>query len=219
MAGIRSARTTFFDKKLVIDRIGKATADALMQAANTLKKIAQRSMRKVPPRSRGGKPRKVSKPGEPPKAVRTHPYLRQFLFAMWDMENDRAIIGPVKLGSENPPVPGLLERGGTVRRKNPRRKKRVVGGVGEMTTGRTTGNTTRLVHGTNLGSVNVTYAKIRSGAQAGRANLIAESLYGNEVVQARIAARPFMGPALKKTPPAMLKAIQKRAARGTKRGR
>jgi hypothetical protein len=57
-----AAKKLFFDSDKVLKALGAATARNMNYAANLTKKIAQRSMRS------GGKKRKSSLPGQPPRA-------------------------------------------------------------------------------------------------------------------------------------------------------
>jgi hypothetical protein len=44
-------------------------------------------------------------------------------------------------------------------------------------------------------------SRIRTSAQAARANQLQAALYGPEKIDVRIAARPYMGPALRREVP------------------
>ncbi len=196
--GLTRAKAGFFDKAAVIKAIGKASADALSKSGNKLKVIAQRSMRYVEPFRKGGRPRIVSKPGEPPRAVRSHPLLRKFLYAIYDFATERAVIGPVKLSALPGEAPKVMEHGGRVRIVNKRRKNRRVGDVGEIRIG-LGGRHSRLAQNTLMGTIPVTYAALKTPAQAARANKLNADLYGRPSKTVDIARRPYMGPALVKT--------------------
>ena len=198
------AKGSFFDKPAVIKALGKVSANALMHSANSLKRIAQTSMKYVDPIRKNGRPRIVSKPGKPPRAVRTHPLLRQHLYAVYDATTKRAVIGPIKLSALPGRTPAVMEHGGTARIINRRRRVRKVGSVGEIRIG--AGAKSVTADKTLLGSVSVAYARLTSADQAARANRINEQLYGPMAgIMKNIAARPFMIPAMHKTQKTMAK--------------
>lgn len=197
MASIQTAKKGFFDRQAVMDKVDAATRKSLNKAGASLRLIAQRSMRYVSAKGRGKKPRRVSRPGEPPRAVREHPWLRKHLYYSYDDASETVVVGPVGFRGEDP-VPGTLERGGLVTIRNARRRRRTSGDGGEIAIGLAGGHTTKLVAGTLLGTVPVTYARLRTVRQVAKANRINERLYGPMTLQRRIAARPFMRPALEK---------------------
>jgi hypothetical protein len=49
----------------------------------------------------------------------------------------------------------------------------------------------------------VTYGKLRTPAQAARANRLNIAIFGPDVIEARNEPRPFMGPALRKELPGL----------------
>ena len=191
----------FFDRKPVIDAVGRATAKAMMISGMRIRKIARRSMRyttEFPEQLRmrdAGKQKRwakihVSRPGKPPRAIRPHPFVRNFLYAKFDMRTKSGVIGPewsATAGATG--APRALEHGGmTKREKNPRRKRRVLGGTGEL---RLDG---RKVRSTKKG---VTYGRLTTPRQVARSNRLNEELYGPEYIGGKYQKpRPFMGPAL-----------------------
>jgi hypothetical protein len=106
----------FFDRKAVIEAVGRAKAASLSKAGAFVRTAARSRLRP------GGKKNRVSAPGESP---RTHtsrtPNLKTILFA-WDARSQSVVIGPVGFnalsvsgGSLSPGVvPGVLEFGGTL---------------------------------------------------------------------------------------------------------
>lgn len=179
----------FFNRPAVIDLVGKKTAAALSKAGAYVRKRAQRSM---------GKRKRASLPGQPPSSHKG--FLKQLILFSLDPQTRSVVIGPTPYRGPAE-VPGILEHGGAGRRvRNSRRIKRLVGKSGEIRLGgRPCGNSKVSKGGPHspMGSVLVTYARLRTAAQAARANDLNEQLYGPATVPApRIAARPYMGPAL-----------------------
>ncbi|HUX15722.1 MAG TPA: hypothetical protein VMW52_04570, partial [Phycisphaerae bacterium] len=126
-----SAKLTFLDRKAVSRAVDKATHEVLWECGKKLRRRAQTSMRYVTSRTgqrrqvREGKRKRVrdyvvSKPGQPPKAVKPHPWLRRFLFYAWEPGRKTLVVGPVGLGRAT--GPRLLERGGWALIRNKRRR-------------------------------------------------------------------------------------------------
>lgn len=107
-------KSLFFDRKLVLDRIGAGAAKTLSKIGGTIRKTAQRSMRYR---------KKPSAKGTPPSAHKDNPrgpLLRDKLWFAYEPERMSVVIGPVSLGqargATGPTVPEVQEFGGTVRR-------------------------------------------------------------------------------------------------------
>jgi len=185
--GLRIKSEMFFDRQAVIEAVGRAGAKALGKAGAYIQRRAKSSIRKR---------KRVSRPGEPPSShVGT---LRNRIYFNYDPPSRSVVVGPTPLGSVGV-VPPTLEYGGSVpRRKNPRRHRRTLGGAGEI---RLDGPASRSTKKNREGKL-VTYAKLNTSAQVDRANRLNEELYGPEfITEGRIAARPYMGPALAKEMP------------------
>lgn len=218
-----NAKLLFFDRDQVLRRVDKATHEKLYHAAARIRRIAQTSMRYVTStraqerQVSEGKRKSVrayapSRPGEPPKAVRPHPWVRKQLWFHYDRQIRTAVIGPVLL-PHGSTAPNKLEFGGRIKIRNPRRRKRYVGGGGEVRIvsaaggrdsrgryvgyGRSVKKTTDRFGRTVL----VAYARLTSDAMVRRADELNEQLYGPKTKTRPMAARPFMGPALAEEAP------------------
>lgn len=149
---VEAAKQQFFDRKKVIDAVGKAKAKVLSKGGAFIRRTAQQSMRAAPKgtlarirslfkllavtkdpaeRSRIDQDihtlqRRASAPeGKPPRSVLG--LLKQFLFFVWDPTSRSCVIGPAKLNQKGDDVPEALEKGGTVRViSGPRSNRRVV---------------------------------------------------------------------------------------------
>lgn len=110
MVTITQAKRNFFDRKGVIDAVGKDAADALSRGGGLMRTIARRSMRP------GGANHKVSQPGEPPRAHTG--LLRNRIIYMFERRGGpfgEVWVGPTLINRSAPvPGPELLEFGGTV---------------------------------------------------------------------------------------------------------
>ncbi len=91
----------YFDKKAVIDAVGKAKADVMGRQGALVRTIMKRSMRK----KKGHAP-----PGQP--AYKHQGNLAKIEFA-FDPKTQSVVIGPAKLG--NGSVPEIQDKGGTVK--------------------------------------------------------------------------------------------------------
>lgn len=191
-----AARVTkhFFDRRAVIDRIGRARAAVLSKAGAFIRRGAKGKIRYA---------KSASKPGSPPhaheskKGGKDSP-LRELIYFAYDDHTNSVVIGPMPFRG-TPIVPRVLELGGTSPgHKNPLRRIRRVGGGGEIRIDGPAGRTTKK---NRFGAV-VTYAKLRTQAQVDRANRLQEELYGPLTIgPVSIAARPYMGPALEENLP------------------
>lgn len=173
----------FFDRQAVIDAIGRGNVKTLGRAGAFIQRRAKSSIRKR---------KRTSLPGEPPSShVGT---LRNLIYFGFDTASRSIVVGPTPLGAIGV-VPPALEFGGTsVVRKNPRRRQRRVGTGGEIRLGGPHGKTNKRAKDGKW----VTYAKLRTQAQADRANQLNEQLYGPEHLGGKsIEPRPYMGPALR----------------------
>lgn len=93
----------YFDKKAVIDAVGKAKADVMGRQGALVRTVMKRSMRK----------RKGHAPaGQPP--YRHQGSLAKIEFA-YDPKTQSVVIGPAKLG--NGSAPEVLDKGGAVKVK------------------------------------------------------------------------------------------------------
>lgn len=185
--GLRIKTEMFFDREAVVEAVGRAGAKALSKAGAFIQRRAKSSIRKR---------KRASCPGEPPSShVAT---LRNRIYFNYDPPTRSVVVGPTPLGGVGV-VPPVLEYGGSVpRRRNPRRHRRALGGDGEI---RTDGPSSRTTKKNRDGKL-VTYAKLQTPAQVDRANRLNEELYGPEFInEGRIAARPYMGPALQQEMP------------------
>ena len=80
---------------------------------------------------------------------------------------------------------------------------RQVGHGGEIQIGGRMYGSTRPVVDRNGQSVTVTYIRLRTQAQADRANRLNEQLFGPPTLTLNIEARPYMGPAMQKAAPSI----------------
>ena len=188
---LRMRGVAFLDDKRVLREVGKKERAALMRFGARTRTKARRSMRYVKSlayqkrriaegkRKRASVAPKASKPGEPPRAIQPHPWVRKHLYFAYSMQTKSVVTGPIRL-PRSTNAPEILEYGGRVaRRKNPRRRIRKIGDGGEVA-----------VRGGK-----VIYAKLRTPEQVRRANRLNAQLYGPWRVTYRQAARPFMRPA------------------------
>ena len=203
----------FFDRKVVIDAVGRATAKAMSISSLAIKRSAKRSMKLVSPmpeqlrqkalgkRKRFSKIRPASPPGFPPRAILPDAPVRKLLWNLFDRRTRSAIVGPAKFPTGSTMAPSILEHGGpTKKKKNTRRTKRKLGGSGEIRLGG------RVSRSTKSG---VTYGRLTTPRMVRRANVLNEELYGPEFMGGTMQrARPFMKPALKKEVPNMARRWQ-----------
>jgi len=131
---IKTAKSFFFDRAKIIERVGADRARLLRNVGGFVSKTAARSMRKKgyarkPPKNMNGRAgRKFmaevrgevsSPPGSPPFTHSTDPNatLRKILF-VFDTAKEAMVVGPVALNQKNAfgisgTVPSLHEYGGT----------------------------------------------------------------------------------------------------------
>jgi hypothetical protein len=180
----------FFDRRAVIDAVGRANATVLAKAGAFIRRSAKGTIRYA---------KGVSKPGNPPHAHESTKHgkdspLRELIFFAYDDATNSLVVGPTPF--QGPAIaPRVLELGGTApARKNPLRRIRKVGDGGEI---RIDGPACRSTKKNRFGA-RVTYVHLRTQAQADRANQLQELLYGPLTIgPVSIAARPYMGPALR----------------------
>ena len=186
----------FFDRQRVKNYMDAKSRRALQDAGRKIRRAAQTSMRYVTSRreqerkvaaglrKRAAQDPSVSLPGHPPRAIRPHPWVRKNLFYAFEPASMGVVIGPVGF-PRGSGAPETLEFGGRARLRNKRRRKRRVGSGGEI----------------DVRGGRVIYTKLKSAAQAARANRLNEELYGPMYKVVFIEARPYMRPALAKVRP------------------
>ena len=197
----------FFDRQKLVGRANKAVFRALNRAGGATRLTAKRSMRARPLG-------KASVPGMPPhrhkqqrgvKAKHDYGLQRSILYG-YDAGTQSVVIGPsAAFGAGIRRIAKTHEYGGFETKKNPRRKRRVRGGAGEIRvvkqrTGKAHSNI-KTAKNTLLGDVLVAYGKLRTDEQVRRANQLNEALYGPSVLHSTYPPRPTMGPALAQVAP------------------
>lgn len=190
MIGFRidQAKGFFFDKPAVRDAMDRATVRVFSRFGATVRLTARRSIRKI------GKKGEASKPGQPPKS-RTG-LLREHIYYAYDKQSRSVVIGAALL-NRSTWAQRNLESGATIRKKNPRRRTRKLGGVGEMrivSAGHAGGRNERGQF-VKAQEANVAYTRLTTAAQVDRANRLNEELYGPAEITAHLAPRPYMAPA------------------------
>ena len=171
----------FFNRTAVTGAVDRATRSVLGRFGAYVRRTAKGSIRKA---------KGPAKPGRPPHSHTG--LLRNFIFFHYSPEIRSVVIGPA-LFARSSGAQQTLEHGGAVRVRNVRRRKRVLGGSGEIRVNDgKAAKTTRQVAGRS-GTAEVTYAKLFSTAQVARANRLNEQLYGPEfILGVRIEARPYI---------------------------
>lgn len=182
MLTFKAAKGNFFDRKVVLNAMSKTEKKEFSKQGAIVRTRARQSMRKR---------KKPSLPGQPPRVVKGQ--IKKFLFFSWDNTTRTVVVGPTLL-PKGTGAPSTLEYGGTSKGgRNPRRRLRKIGSGGEI----------------RVEGKRVTYARIRTEAQAARANKLNEQLYGPlKFGPARIAKRPFMHPALTERVPKLAPALK-----------
>jgi hypothetical protein len=179
----------FFDRQPVIDAIGKQAVAALGRFGAYVQRRAKTSIKKAT-----GK-QQTSSLGQPPRSHTGN--LRKFIYFAYSPQTKSVVIGPelFTAASSAGQAPATLEYSGRIRpHKNPRRRLRTVGSSGEIKLGGH-GVTTKKTRDWRGMTQRVTYGKLRTAAQAQRANFLNRVLYGPDKIGGNVAARPFMGPA------------------------
>lgn len=198
----------FYDREMVKKKLGRKRLKSLRRAGMTIRKAARRRLKRR---------KRVSRPGQAPSVRSSHPFaMLKNIQAGFDTFAEAAIVGPIGFGDLSDPVPGRLEKGAAVHRKNPRRAERRIGDAGEIEAlpaqgggsvrHKRTGRFTKAVVATRTNSVEiegwdkrrwrVAFAKLNTPDQVRRANDINEQLYGPEEITGTLEARPFMEPAV-----------------------
>jgi len=110
--------------------------------------------------------------------------LKRLIYFGFDASTASVVIGPTPFAAGT--IPRVLELGGATTRRNPRRRNRKIGDIGEVR-----------IHGNAPA-----YARMRTAAQVERSRKIQETLFGPYTVPAGdIEPRPFMGPAMRQVLP------------------
>jgi len=193
MIGYRvNVQKTFFDSPAVIGAMDKATRRVLSRFGAYVRRTAQKSIVKR---------KKASEPGQPPSSHTG--LLKRFIYFAYEPNTRNVVIGPVRLAKSTGEAPSVLEHGGTLgRRRNPRRRTRVLGGAGEIRIGGPASVNTKKANGIH-GKVRVTYGILKTQDQVARANRLNEEIYGPMTIGGKgpILARPYMHPAFQKEKP------------------
>ena len=183
MFTMKADTSKFFDRVIVETEVDRIEFEGLRRNAMYIRKVARNSIRK---KSR------PSTPGQPPRSVRGD--LKRGIEAHFERGVNESVVGPMGFGWSKGSgllgAPNTLEFGGdSVIDRSVVRK---VGDGGEV---RVVGRGGKEVRP----GVRVVYARIRTQAQAARATRINREIFAPQPV--RVAARPFMAPALDKSLP------------------
>lgn len=190
---IRAKVNVKMNQNLIENKIKKSELSGLKSVGAFARKVAQRSMRKR---------KKPSPPGQPP-SVHSGGLKKGIVFSV-DTAKSSVVVGALKVEKVNgrriytnelKPVPATLEYGGTLpERKNPRRRIRKIGTGGEVRIGKD--KNSKIVKDLHGKKRSVVFIKIKTAAQAARANQLNEELYGPEKLKSEhVDARPYMRPA------------------------
>jgi hypothetical protein len=129
----------FFDRDRVTKYMDRKNRQALQEAGRRIRRAAQTSMRYVTSRreqerkvaaglrKRAARDPSVSRPGEPPRAIKPHPWIRRHLFYAFEPVAQSVVIGPVGF-PRGSGAPETLEFGGRARVRNKQRRRRRLGG-------------------------------------------------------------------------------------------
>jgi len=175
----------FFDRPGILSQVDASTAAVLSKFGAYVMTAARNSIRRR---------KDVSEPGSPP--TNRLGTLKRFIFFVYSPELHSVLIGPESFGGAVP-VPGILEHGGEERIEDHRVRERHVGDGGEIQIGPPEHSTTKMVLGTNLGNVLVTYARIRTPRQAAYSTMLNKLLY-QKSGPIEVKPRPYMEPAFEK---------------------
>lgn len=200
---IASLRGGFFNRDAVIQALDAAEFVALQRSGAYVRRVAQNLIKRR---------RTPSPPGQPPSSREGETgrgpwagFLDRSIEFAYDRSSRSVLVGPI--GMFNSGVPRVHEFGGTLRIRNPRRRKRSVGGGGPLriVSPGTPGRTVKLVKDDPQGRAAV-YAKLFTTGQVARAESIETKLYGPmEIGAAKYPARPYMRPALSASAPHIAK--------------
>lgn len=100
MITIQAAKNNFFDRKVVIDAVDRATLRVLSKFGAFVRRRAKSSIRKR---------KKASKPGQPPSSHVG--LLKDLIFFAWDSSAKQVVIGPTLINRPTG-APETLEYGG-----------------------------------------------------------------------------------------------------------
>lgn len=105
-------RLQYFDRSVIKTNWKKINEGPLKKAGLKVRRIARQSIR------RGGKNKKPSRPGSPPRSQKTgsNPPFK-LIFSLPNQFGTSVIVGMVGFTKRGEPVPGLHEHGGTVTRR------------------------------------------------------------------------------------------------------
>ena len=176
-------RRAYFDRIGVTTAVDKAKYRRMMEVGRNIQSAARASIRRGQDSSR---------PGSPPMGHTGA--LRANIHCAYDPMTRTVVVGPTK--TRDACIPSILEFGGwaSIRLRGRVRK---VGDTGEIRLGGFAGGRSKIANTRNGRRELVTYARLRTAAQAGRANRINEHLYGPAgTVNRTIAPRPYMRPAM-----------------------
>lgn len=189
----------FYDREEVVRKLGVKKSMALARAGGWSRKVIRNSLRRR---------KRVSKPGETPSihAPPSEKFRTLKNIKFWhDMQSDTGIVGPIGFKvTQSGVVPAILERGADIKRKNPRRRRRKVGGSGEVRVSPRSSTTMTITRAKPEKEVvdwqgkkqYVVYAKLKTQSQADLANRLNEQLYGPEDIAGHVDPRPFMRPGM-----------------------
>lgn len=122
MFTIKAAKSNFFDRKSVLDAVGRASVKVFNEFGRAVRKRAQKSLVYADGPSAAGAPPHAHKTGTRRRVskstgkvrVRSVSFLREFLFYAYDPSTKSVVIGPAKLNSVvSPDALAALEYGGT----------------------------------------------------------------------------------------------------------
>ncbi len=180
---VDSFKDTFFDRDRVQRAADAAKFASLKRSGASIRLIARRSIRRR---------KKPSTPGQPPSSRKGQ--LKELLFFGYDERARSVVVGPARL-SRPTGAPNILEFGGSAKATDRRRVRRI-GDGGEMRVSDSAmqGRTVKRAYA-DAGS-HVAYATVRTARQAAHATRLNDELYRPNPATARIAARPYMSPAL-----------------------
>lgn len=108
-------KLAYFDRGIIRSNWSKIAKDPIGKSGNLVRRIARGSIR------RGGKKKKPSSPGSPPrshKKGKTPPF--KMIYSVPEAMGTRTVVGMVGFGKapgSTEPIPGLAEHGGTARRR------------------------------------------------------------------------------------------------------
>lgn len=181
----------FFDRKAVIDDIGRRAATVLNRFGGRVKIFDKRSQRK-----RNG----PSAPGSPPHAHK-RPLLRDKTYHFYDKVNRSVVVGPAKLPGAKRDAPRALEHGDGPRVLNSKRRNLGIGDGGIFAIDVKKTKTVKAVYDKKGKKRYVRFAKLRTERMVRHAMKLEEIIYGSLYV--RVKARPHTHPALNRLLPSL----------------